>query len=430
MSGASYGPATIVTGEPFRFEVAEQLAACGATNGTILIEPDARNTAAAVLAATLSIAQKDPEGLVLVLPSDHLIDAPQAFEVAALAANAAAQSGKLVTFGVTPTYAETGYGYLELKNAGDALSDHAVDLRRFVEKPNVADAEQMIATGRYLWNAGIFLFSAKAMIDAFKTHAPDILTGVVAAFAGAREDLGFLRLAADPWAKLPAISLDYAIMEKADNLAVMPYRAGWTDLGDWKSVWEKSRHDEDGNALTGASLAVDCTNSLLRAENTAMQIVGIGLDEMIVVATGDAVLVAPKSESQRVGTAVQQLKAQGARQAEQSTREQRPWGWFESLAMGNRFQVKHIRIKPGQAISLQSHRHRAEHWIVVAGTAKATINDETRMISENESIYVPLGAVHRLENPGLIPVEIIEVQTGSYLGEDDIERYADNYSRS
>jgi mannose-1-phosphate guanylyltransferase/mannose-6-phosphate isomerase len=430
VAGPSYAPATIVTGDVVRFEVLDQLEACGASARSILIEPEARNTAAAVLAATLSIAQQDENALILVLPSDHLITDAEAFEKAALDAVTAAATGQIITFGIQPTRPETGYGYLELENPQSLQKTTPQPLVRFVEKPTLNFARDMVESGRHLWNAGIFMFSATTMVAAFRKYAPECLDGVTQSVQQARADLGFQRLAVEPWAPLPNVSIDYAIMEKADNLAVMSYSKGWTDLGDWKSVWENSAKDGDGNACSGSSLALGCSNSLLRSEAETIQLVGIGLEDMIVVATRDAVVVAPKSQSQRVGEAVNILKAEQATQAEKSPREQRPWGWFESLALGNGFQVKRIHIKPGHAISLQSHNYRAEHWVVVAGSAKVTINEDIRFICENESIYVPQGAIHRLENPGSDPVEIIEVQTGSYFGEDDIERYADNYART
>lgn len=430
VAGQGYAPVTVITGDSFRFDVLDQLETCGASARSILIEPDARNTAAAVLAATLSIARQDENAFILVLPSDHLIADKKAFEEAAINAATAAAAGQIVTFGIQPTRPETGYGYLELEKT-DCLKNAAPHpLVRFVEKPALNVARDMIETGRYLWNAGIFLFSASVMIDAFRKHAPECLDAVTQSVEQARPDLAFHRLAPEPWTTLPNVSIDYAIMEKADNLSVMPYSQDWTDLGDWKSVWENSAKDQDGNACVGPNLALGCTNSLLRSESEAVQLVGIGLEDMIVVATSDAVIVAPKSESPRVRDAVTRLKADQCKQADQSPREHRPWGWFESLAMGNGFQVKRIHIKPGQAISLQSHKQRAEHWVVVAGSVKVTINDDTRVVCENESVYVPQGAIHRLENPGSEPVEIIEVQTGSYLGEDDIQRYADNYART
>ncbi|MEY3658358.1 MAG: hypothetical protein RL425_1119 [Pseudomonadota bacterium] len=430
VAGPSYAAATIVTGDAVRFEVLDQLEACGASARAVLIEPEARNTAAAILAATLSIAQTDKNALILVLPSDNLIADNQAFEEAMLDAAITAATGQIITFGIQPTRPETGYGYLELEDPQSLKQTEPQPLVRFVEKPTLDVAQDMIESGRYLWNAGIFLFSAATMVNAFRKYAPDCLDGVTQSVQQARADLGFQRLAPEPWTPLPNVSIDYAIMEKANNLAVMPYSKGWTDLGDWRSVWENSEKDADGNACSGPSLALGCSNSLLRSEAETVQLVGIGLEDLIVIATRDAVVVAPKSQSQRVGEAVNILKSEQAIQAEKSPREQRPWGWFESLALGNGFQVKRIHIKPGHALSLQSHNHRAEHWVVVAGSAKVTINDDSRLVHENESVYVPQGAIHRLENPGSDPVEIIEVQTGSYLGEDDITRYADNYARA
>lgn len=428
-SGDDYAPPLVVTGDPFRFIVAEQLGEIGQSPTAILIEPDGRNTAPAIAAAALWLAERDPDALLLVLPSDHLIPDPAAFRAAVAAARGRAEAGDLVTFGIEPCRAETGYGYLELATPEARAAATPQSLVRFVEKPDATRAAEMVASGRYLWNAGIFLLSAKAAAAACDIHAPALLAAVRQAVATARADLGFIRLGAEGWSAVPGISIDYAVMEKATNLAVMPFAGGWSDLGDWKSVWQESGPDAAGNICSPQATAIDCSDSLLRSEAEGLEVVGIGLDDMVVVAMPDAVLVAPKSASQRVGEAVATLKARGARQAEQAARDQRPWGWFESLAMGDRFQVKRIVVKPGQALSLQSHNHRAEHWIVVAGTAKVTIGDEVRLVTENQSVYVPLGTVHRLENPGKLAVELIEVQTGAYLGEDDIIRYVDNYAR-
>lgn len=429
-SGDGFASPVVVTGDPFRFIVLEQLEGVGQRPSAILIEPEGRNTAPAVLAAALVLQERDPDALMLVLPSDHLIPDAAAFRAAVLAAGMRAGEGDLVTFGIEPTRPETGYGYLELAEPAERSGDGPLSLVRFVEKPDAALAAGMIASGRYLWNAGIFLFSVSAIVDAYRRHAPDILASVGEAVTGRAADLGFIRLDADAWSGARRISIDHAIMEKASNLAVMPFAAGWSDLGDWKSVWQEGDSDMAGNVCTPHATAIDCRGTLLRSEADGLELVGIDLDEMIVVAMPDAVLVAPRSASQRVGEAVASLKAQSARQAEAMPRDQRPWGWFESLATGNGFQVKRIVVRPGQALSLQSHTHRAEHWIVVAGTARVTIGDSVKLVSANESVYVPLGAVHRLENPGKIPVEMIEVQTGAYLGEDDIIRYEDIYARS
>ena len=299
-----------------------------------------------------------------------------------------------------------------------------------VEKPDAAKAKSLLDSGTHLWNAGIFLFSTDAIIAAFAAHQPALLDHVRAALSEARPDLGFLRLAEGPWQQCPDISIDYAVMEQADNLTVVPYDGIWSDLGGWDAVWRDAGPDDSGIVTSGPAHAIDCTDTLLRAEDPQQQVVGIGLQDMIVVAMPDAVLVAHKDRAQDVRQAVRLLQAKNAPQAETLPRDYRPWGWFESLALGTRFQVKRIHVHPGAALSLQSHHHRAEHWIVVAGTAQVTINDKVSLISENQSIYVPLGAVHRLENPGKLPVVLIEVQTGAYLGEDDITRYEDIYARN
>lgn len=428
--GDGFAPPAIVTGDPFRFIVSEQLEAVGQTPSTILIEPEGRNTAPAILAAALVLRARDSEALMLVLPSDHLIPDSAAFRAAVHAARGSAIDGSLVTFGIEPTRAETGYGYLELADPAARAATAPQPLVRFVEKPDAARAETMLASGRYLWNAGIFLFSAAAIVEAYRAHAPDMLGAVEEAVGAGSADLDFTRLGAQAWGQAASISVDYAIMEKADNLVVMPFAAGWSDLGDWKSVWGESAPDEAGNVVSTNATAIDCTGSLLRSEADSLEVVGIGLEDMIVVAMPDAVLVAPRAASQRVGEAVAALKAKSIKQADTMASDKRPWGWFESLAVGDGFQVKRIVVKPGQALSLQSHHHRAEHWIVVAGTAKVTIGEEVQLVAANQSVYVPLGATHRLENPGKIPVEMIEVQTGSYLGEDDIVRYEDRYARN
>lgn len=366
---------------------------------------------------------------MLVVPSDHHVPDTGAFRAAVALGCAAAEAGRIVTFGVRPTRAETGYGYLELAAPLEAEWNHTVDLVRYVEKPARQEAERMVSSGRHLWNAGIFLFSASAIIDAFKSHAPELIEPVANAIETGKTDLGFFRLNPEPWANLPDISIDYAIMERAENLAVVPFDAAWSDLGGWDAVWRESAPDGDGVATSGAATALECTNTLLRSEDGGLELIGLGLDNIIAVAMPDAVLVADKSRAQDVKQAVQALKQKHARQAETFPRQHRPWGWYECLALSERFQVKRIVVKPGAALSLQSHLHRSEHWVVVEGTAKITIGEETRLVSENQSVYVPLGEKHRLENPGKLPMVLIEVQTGSYLGEDDITRYEDLYAR-
>ena len=429
LSGDGFAAPVVVTGEAFRFIVVEQLADVGMTAGAVLIEPDGRNTAPAVLAAALHLAASDPDALMLVAPSDHAIPDGEAFRRAVEAAVPRARAGDLVTFGIAPDRPETGYGYLALTAEADPMAATPQPLECFVEKPGVEAAAAMVAGGRHLWNGGIILMSAGACLDAFRAHAPDLVSPVGSALAEATTDLGFTRLAPGPWAEVETISVDYAIMEKARNLAVMPYRGHWSDLGGWEAVWAESRPDGDGVVAGEGTTAIDCRNVLLRSEAPGLQVVGIGLEDLAVVAMPDAVLVTRKSEGHRAREAVAALDARGVPQAVQLPRDYRPWGWYECLVIGGRFQVKRIHVHPGAALSLQSHHHRSEHWIVVEGTARVTVDDEVRLITENQSVYVPLGAVHRMENPGKLPMVLIEVQTGSYLGEDDILRYEDVYAR-
>ncbi len=429
LSGAGFGAPLIVTGDPFRFIVTEQLAATETDPLGILIEPEGRNTAPAILAAALWLAAKDPDALMLVAPSDHVFNDPEGFRASVHAAAPAAQDGAIVLFGIAPSRAETGYGWLELEPGANPAADTPQPLARFVEKPEPADAERMLSAGTYLWNAGLFLMRAATAVEAFKTLAPEVVGPVEASVFEAEADLGFCRLAPKPWASAPDISVDYAIMEKSTGLLAMPYRGGWSDLGGWEAVWQEAGPDGAGNVAQGAATAIDCKGSLLRSEPDGPELVGIGLTDIVAIAMPDAVLVAPRSESQRVKDVVAALKRKGAPTAVQSARDHRPWGWFESLVVGDRFQVKRIVVNPGAALSLQSHHHRAEHWIVVAGTAKVTVDDQVKLLTENQSVYIPLGAVHRMENPGKVPMVLIEVQTGSYLGEDDIIRYEDVYAR-
>ena len=429
LSGDGFAAPVVVTGDSFRFIVTEQLAQIELAAQGILIEPEGRNTAPAILAAAMWIAKTDPHALMLVAPSDHVIPDTDAFAQTVQAAVPRAQAGDLVTFGITPTRAETGYGYLELAADADAGAMTPQTLARFVEKPDASQAADMLVAGNFLWNAGIFLFTAQGIIAAYSAHAPNLIDAVTASLSGANSDLGFTRLDAAAWGKAEDISVDYAIMEKAANLAVMPFGAGWSDLGGWDAVWLETGPDAQGNVCSDNATAIDCADTLLRSETEGLQLVGIGLDNIIAIAMGDAVLVADKSQAQRVKEAVDALKERGASQAVQLPRDYRPWGWYESLVIGTRFQVKRIVVNPGAALSLQSHHHRSEHWIVVEGTAKVTVNDEVKLVGENQSVYIPLGAVHRMENPGKVPMVLIEVQTGSYFGEDDIIRYEDIYAR-
>ena len=434
LAGARFAAPLVVTDGDFRFIVTEQLAEAAIDAQAILIEPEGRNTAPAVLAAALWLDRTDPDALMLVAPSDHVIPDAAAFRAVLDTGARAARDGRMVTFGITPDRAETGYGWLELDAApgtgGTAEGEAGVlDLVRFVEKPDAEQAQTMLDQGRFLWNAGIFLFSVRTILDAFRAHAPDLMGPVGQAVAKGRADLGFLRLDPAAWEGAQDISIDYAVMERADNLSVVPFGGGWSDLGDWHAVWREMGGDADGVATYGPAQALDCRDTLLRSESEGLELVGIGLDGIVAVAMPDAVLVADASRAQEVKQAVAALKARGAKQATAHPKDHRPWGWFETLALGGRFQVKRIVVHPGAALSLQSHHHRSEHWIVVEGTARVTVNETVQLISENQSVYIPLGAKHRMENPGKVPMVLIEVQTGTYLGEDDIIRYEDVYAR-
>ena len=426
---AGFAQPVVVTASDFRFVVAEQLVDIGVTPETLVIEPEAKNTAPAVLAAAMLIAETAPEALLLIAPADHVVPDAETFRDAVAAARPAAEAGKIATFGIAPTRAETGYGWLELEGA--PKDGAPIPLKQFVEKPNAETAARMLEAGNYLWNAGIFLARANALISAFEQHAPALIEPVRQAVMDATPDLGFLRLAAEPWSEAESNSIDYAVMEKADNLAVVPFTGAWSDLGGWDAVWRASPRDERGVSLGpgGRATAIDCDDTLLRSETAGQEIVGLGLKNVMAVAMGDAVLVADMSRAQDVRQAVDALKVKKASQATEFPRDYRPWGWFETLILRDRFQVKRIVVKPGGILSLQSHVHRAEHWIVVEGTARVTIGDDVKLVSENQSVYIPLGERHRMENPGKLPMVLIEVQTGSYLGEDDITRYEDLYAR-
>lgn len=429
LSGPGFAAPLVVSGSDFRFIVTHQLDEVGLDPAAILIEPEGRNTAPAVLVAALAIEAASPGALMLVAPTDHVIPDTALFRAAVAAAAPAALSGQIVTFGIRPDRPETGYGWLELARPSGDFPAAPLPLRRFVEKPAPAQAAAMLRDGAHLWNAGIFLATASAMLRAFADHAPDMLAPARAALGGARRDLAFTRLDPAAWADLRSISLDYAVMEKAGNLAVMPYGGAWSDLGGWEAVWRESGPDARGVVLSGDARAIDCEDSLLRSESGGLALVGIGLKDIVAVATPDAVLIAHKDRAQDVRLAVAALKADGRPQAETFPRDHRPWGWFESLVLAPGFQVKRIHVHPGAALSLQSHQHRAEHWIVVQGTARVTIGAEVSLIGENQSIYIPVGARHRLENPLNEAMVLIEVQTGAYLGEDDITRYDDAYAR-
>ena len=401
LSGEGFAPPVIVTGNDFRFIVTEQLAACEIASRAVLIEPEGRNTAPAVLAAALVLAEQDPKALILVAPSDHVIPDAAAFREAVQAAASRAQAGDLITFGITPDRPETGYGYLELAEGADAAATTPQTLARFVEKPDVARAKEMLASGKFLWNAGIFLFTAESLIAAFRAHAPDVFGPVEEAVREAHSDLGFTRLAPGPWGNVPEISIDYAIMERASNLAVMPYGAGWSDLGGWDAVWQESGPDAAGNVTSNNATAIDCTDTLLRSESERVVLVGIGLDDIIAVATSDAVLVAHKSQAQRVKEAVAALKTNGASQATTFPVDHRPWGWFESLVVGNRFQVK--RSRKGALRDLVAERRTAfpssgeinfvlDDVPAAVARVRATFEPEAKGIDETDGLSLDMGA--------------------------------------
>lgn len=423
-----FGQPVVLTNSDFRFIASQQIAEIGFDPGAVIIEPEGRNTAPAILAAALHVMRENPEACMLVAPSDHIIPDTDAFHAAISEGMKVVEQGRIVTFGIMPTRPEVGYGYLELTASPQGAE--AMPLKSFNEKPDQETAMRYLESGNYLWNAGIFLFRARDMVAAFEAHAPDLIEPVRASLDQAKPDLGFLRLEPEAWSRCADISIDYAIMEKLPTLSVVPFSGKWSDLGQWDAIWKQMEPDERGVVTTGGAISMDCHNTLLRSENETQQLVGVGLENIVAVAMPDAVLVADMRQVNKVGDIVTVLKAEGRLQAETFPKDHRPWGWFESLVIGTRFQVKRIHVHPGAALSLQSHVHRSEHWIVVEGTAKVTIDDEIKLVTENQSVYIPLGAVHRMENPGKVPMVLIEVQTGSYLGEDDIVRYEDVYARS
>lgn len=422
-----FEPHITLTNSDYRFIVCEQLQEVGIDPGSILIEPEAKNTAAAILSASIHAHSADENAILVVAPSDHVITKTHDFHNVIKIGLGHVKNGKIVTFAIQPKHPETGYGYLELSNNTDEHGVSAVN--NFIEKPALDEAMQMLAAGNFFWNSGIFMFRARDMLDAFSVHAPRALDLVSISMKEANADLGFIRLSSENWSKIENISIDYAIMEKLDNLVAVPFNSHWSDLGGWDAVWSETEADSFGNVMSKTAHAVDCTNTLLRSENEIQQVVGIGLNNIIAVAMSDAVLIADKERAQDVKQAVSILKAKNIAQAEIFPKDHRPWGWFESLSLGRRFQVKRICVKPGAALSLQSHNHRSEHWVVVEGTAKVTIDDQVKLVTEGQSVYVPLGSVHRMENPGKLPMILIEVQIGSYLSEDDIIRYDDKYAR-
>ncbi|OGU15785.1 MAG: mannose-1-phosphate guanylyltransferase/mannose-6-phosphate isomerase [Geobacteraceae bacterium GWC2_53_11] len=420
----------VVCNEDHRFMVAEQLRSIGSDASVIMLEPFGRNTAPAVALAALEVLTAHTDPLLLILPADHVITDVAAFQQACLAATAYALQGKLVTFGITPHAAETGYGYIQkgaLIPLAGAIAP-AFGVERFVEKPDQQTAEQYLQTGSYLWNSGMFLFSAQRYLDELQKFAPGMVAACRTAHTKAAKDQDFLRLDAEAFALCPSDSIDYAVMEKTDSAAVIPLDAGWSDVGSWSALWEIAGHDDAGNSSKGDVILHNAGNCFVSAGSRLVAVVG--MNNCVIVETPDAVLVADKDQVQDVKQIVTILKRDNRPEAITHQTVYRPWGSYQSIDAAERFQVKRITVKPGASLSLQMHHHRAEHWIVVSGTAKVVTGDKETILSENQSTYIPLGVTHRLENPGVIPLELIEVQSGSYLGEDDIVRFEDVYGRS
>lgn len=417
------GGPIVVCNQEHRFIVAEQLREAGIEPRAIVIEPVGRNTAPAVAVAAL-LVEAEADALLLVMPSDHQIKDIDAFRAAVAAAVPLAESGMLVTFGIQPTEANTGYGYIRR----GAATGGGYEVESFVEKPDQETACRYLASGDYLWNGGIFLFSARAYLEELGKRLPAMVDQCRAALAEGASDLFFFRLAEAAFAAIAGQSIDYAVMEHTDRAAVVPVDMGWSDIGSFSALWQESPRDDDGNVVSGDVIATATRNSYVRSDSQL--VATLGVDDLIVVATDDVVLVADKGHDQDVKKIVEGLKTAGRSEATQGSRVYRPWGWFQTIDDGYRYRVKHIQVNPGSKLSLQKHWHRSEHWVVVTGTALVTCGDKTFSLRENESTFIPAGTVHRLENPGKLPLRMIEVQSGEYVGEDDIVRVEDDYGRS
>lgn len=415
----------VVCGNDHRFLVAEQLRQVNLTPEAIVLEPVARNTAPAIAAAAMAL--KDQDVLMLVLPADHVITDVAAFEAAVRRASVAAAQGKLVTFGIEPTHPETGYGYIQ-SGIALAAAEGCFEVARFVEKPDAATAQEYLDAGNFYWNSGMFLFKPSVFLSELQQYAPAMVSAVSNAVAQSYQDLDFVRLHEASFAESPADSIDYAVMEKTKLAAVVPASMGWNDVGSWTALKEVQPNDDAGNATRGDVFLKNVKNTLVRAESRF--VAAVGVEDLLIVETSDAVLVAHRDCAQDVKNIVDHLKASGRNEHKVHPRVYRPWGWYEGIDVGERFQVKRIMVKPGERLSLQMHHHRAEHWVVVSGSAMITVDNVTKLYTENESTYIPIGSTHRLENPGKLPLHLIEVQSGSYLGEDDIVRYEDTYGRA
>ncbi len=425
---ADTGPVFCVCNEDHRFMVAEQLRQVTNEVGDIILEPVGRNTAPAAAVAALRIQEKYPEAALLLLPADHVIQNTDAFAQAVALGMKAANGGALVTFGIVPDAPETGYGYIRAEmNGNNGQDDYTHAVQEFVEKPDRETAERYLVSGEYFWNSGMFLFKASKYLEELEQYQPEMLSVCRYALGKAKADLDFLRLDREAFTACPSDSIDYAVMEKTTNAAVVPLDAGWSDVGAWSALWGVKERDKAGNVTKGDVLLHDVNNSYIYAANR--MVAAVGVDDHVIVETADAVLVSSKDRVQDVKKIVDHLKSEGRDEAVTHVRVNRPWGSYQTVDREDRFLVKRIVVKPGSSLSLQKHFHRAEHWIVVKGTARITVGDKEVVLSEDQSTYIPLGTLHRLENPGKIPLELVEVQTGSYLGEDDIERFDDRYGR-
>ncbi|WP_426415779.1 mannose-1-phosphate guanylyltransferase/mannose-6-phosphate isomerase [Aestuariirhabdus sp. LZHN29] len=419
------GNPLVICNEDHRFMAAEQLRELNIAAEAILLEPVGRNTAPAVALAALHACQSGDDPLLLVLAADHVIENQSAFHQAIAQAVKAAENGALVTFGIVPSAPETGYGYIQTGGQLDASGSMAV--QKFVEKPDAETAQSYLDSGEYLWNSGMFLFRASSYLEELNRYRPDIMGACRKALGTERGDLDFVRVDHDAFAACPDDSIDYAVMENTALARVVPLDAGWNDVGSWSALWDIGSKDQFNNTSHGDVVSHDTSNSMIYA--TKRLVTTVGVDNLIVVETTDAVMVADKNRVQDVKAIVNSLKAEGRPEVDQLVHVYRPWGHYESIASGDRYQVKHILVKPGEKLSVQLHHHRAEHWVVVSGTARVTCGEQVSVVAENESVYIPIGEVHALENPGKIPLELIEVQSGSYLGEDDIVRFSDLYNR-
>jgi len=425
LAGLDTAAPAIICNEDHRFMVAEQLRQLAINNASILLEPVGRNTAPAIALAALQAMQGGDDPVLLVLAADHLIQDVSAFHSSIRVAMPFAIDGKLVTFGIVPNHPETGYGYIE---KGRGLGEGGFAVRRFVEKPSLDIAEEYLASGDYFWNSGMFLFRASRYLDELERHHPAILAACRQALAASTQDMHFTRVDAAAFAACPEDSVDYAVMEKTDDAVMVPLDAGWSDVGSWTAVWETSKKDAEGNVFKGDVLGHSTCNSFVHADSRLVATVGV--EDLVIVETKDAVLVAHKSQVQDVKKIVERIKADNRHEHLNHREVYRPWGMYDAIDSGHRYQVKRITVQPGAKLSVQMHHHRAEHWVVVSGTAKVTNGDKTYLVTENQSTYIPVGQVHALENPGVIPLELIEVQSGSYLGEDDIVRLEDQYGRA